>query len=352
MFSSKIAFGLLLFVTSLILSRSQYNNELPSKISSLNADVLSWFDSEIDSYFDTHMGSLAPGFRPKPADSPTPLMGFYSAAHKKYKVPEMDVTNKHITVFYPTGYDASSTPPFRLLAYAHGYGGGGIQTGPVYWEMCTALASWGYVVTLHHSCDLGCTKKDGKWGFDDYYKEQLKAIDFVSNMVSQGGDPAFANLDFQAGVGVVGHSMGGQATLFSSAYNASSHNIKAAVYHHAYTEDLQVPQVPFLSMTSVYDDEADPQKMGKAIFDIEGTENLTKGIVSTSDYGHHEADILGFNPLVPQFTVAWMKVLMEGTMEEGGVNFEEMIFGDGDTSICGGGDGDVDKYMCEIIDMR
>ena len=257
-----------------------------------------------------------------------------------------------MTVFYPVEYDKDVTRPFRLLAYAHGFGGGGIQTAPAYWEMCEALSSFGYVVTLHHSCDVGCTREDGKLGFDDYYKEQLKAIDWVETMLNDGGDVAFANLDIESGVGVVGHSMGGQATLFSSAYNSTSHNIKAAAYHHAWTEDFPQPTVPFISFTSVYDDEADATKMGKAIYDIPGTDNLTKGLVSTANYGHHEADILGINPLLPQFTVAWFKVLMEGVSTENGVNYEEMIFGKGPTSVCGGGDGEVDATMCEILDKR
>jgi hypothetical protein len=276
--------------------------------------------------------------------------GFYDVTYKKYKVDSMDITNKHITVFHPTNYDEATTPPFRLLAYAHGFGGGGLQTAPAYWEICNNLASFGYVVTLHHSCDVGCTREDGELGFDDYYKEQLKAIDWVESVYRT--DDTFANLDFESGVGVVGHSMGGQATLFSSAYNSTSHNIKAAAYHHAWTEDFPRPTVPFVSFTSVYDDEADATKMGKAIYDIPGTEGLTKGLVSTAKYGHHEADILGINPLMGQFTVAWFKILLEGVKQENGVDYEEMIFGKGEASVCGGGDGEMDMAMCEISDMR
>ncbi len=52
------------------------------------------------------------------------------------------------------------------------------------------------------------------------------------NMTSSGA-AGFANINWTAGVGIAGHSMGGQATLFSSAYNASAYGIKAAVMHHA-----------------------------------------------------------------------------------------------------------------------
>ena len=44
--------------------------------------------------------------------------------------------------------------------------------------------------------------------------------------------------------------------------------------------------------------------------------------------------------------------MIEGIGEEGGVNYEDMIFSDLKDSICGGGDGDVDPNMCSIIDKR
>jgi len=168
---------------------------------------------------------------------------------------------------------------------------------------------------------------------------------------------AYSNLHLEDGVSVVGHSMGGQATLFSSAYNSTSHNIVAAVYHHAWTEDFPAPQIPFLDFTSVWDDEAPADTMGQVIYDIPDTPTkLSKGLVSTKNFGHHEADILGFNPLLPQFTAAWLKIFMDGTFEETQngvtVNWEGMIFGDDVTSVCGGGMGDIDPDMCEIVDMR
>jgi len=71
----------------------------------------------------------------------------------------MDPTNKKITVFYPTPGSYDSDTSFRFVAYSHGFGGGGVQTAPAYWEVCEKLASFGYVVSLHHSCDLGCVSK-------------------------------------------------------------------------------------------------------------------------------------------------------------------------------------------------
>lgn len=56
--------------------------------------------------------------------------------------------------------------------------------------------------------------------------------------------------DFKWGVGIAGHSMGGQSTVFASSLgNASGSNITAAVMHHAYTHAYPAPQVPFLAFT-------------------------------------------------------------------------------------------------------
>ena len=146
--------------------------------------------------------------------------------------------------------------------------------------------------------------------------------------------------------------MGGQATLFSSAYNASFYNIRVAAYHHAWTEDFPTPTIPFLSFTSDDDDEADATKMGLEIFNTPGTENLTKGVINKGLFGHHEADILGINPLLAQFTAAWFKVMLEGITSENGNDYEEMIFGKSVISICSGGNGNVNPDMCEIVDNR
>ena len=83
----------------------------------------------MEKFATDHVGSLSPGFRPHPPNSPPPLPSFYTVAHKKFKNEAMDITNKHITVFYPVDY-GEEVPAFRFLAYAHGFEGGGIQTAP------------------------------------------------------------------------------------------------------------------------------------------------------------------------------------------------------------------------------
>ena len=90
-------------------------------------------------------------------------------------------------------------------------------------------------MALPHACDAGCVTDDAL-GFDHYFYEQLKTLDWAHTMLS---DPAFAHLNLRDGVAIAGHSMGGQATLFTSAYNASDYDVRAAAYHHAWTEDFR-----------------------------------------------------------------------------------------------------------------
>merc|ERR1711964_693281 len=92
------------------------------------------------------------------------------------------------------------------------------------------MASYGYVVAAPTSCQYGCLddcKSEPSdppcWG--TWYKEQLKMIDWAQTQATT------LPINASAGVGIAGHSMGGQATLFSAAYNGSDPRIKAAVMH-------------------------------------------------------------------------------------------------------------------------
>jgi hypothetical protein len=51
-------------------------------------------------------------------------------------------------------------------------------------------------------------------GWASYYGEQLKTIEFARN--NSQTDSVLGLVDWDAGVGIAGHSMGGQATTLSS----------------------------------------------------------------------------------------------------------------------------------------
>jgi hypothetical protein len=133
---------------------------------------------------------------------------------------------------------------------------GGILDVPGYNELLSSMASFGYIVGATHQCSLGCfddcvSLKHDPPCFGHYYKKQLAVFDWAKEFSPEEGqaDP-FARADWSAGVGVAGHSMGGQATLFSSSYgNASAYDIRAAVMHHAFTHTFPVSEIPFLDFT-------------------------------------------------------------------------------------------------------
>lgn len=113
------------------------------------------------------------------------------------------------------------------------------------------IASFGFVIVAPMSCSVGC--KQGGW--DTYYEEQLKVIDWAHNVSHNGSKPkpgetwaGTAAIDWTKGVGVVGHSMGGQATVRSAGKeHVVRYNISAAVLHHPFwdkasgTVDVAVP---------------------------------------------------------------------------------------------------------------
>jgi len=117
------------------------------------------------------------------------------------------------------------------------------------------------VVAFPKACHLGCESDCKSLPFDppcfgDYYKQQLRVIEWSRTPEVRAVLP----IDESLQVGVAGHSMGGQArqcppppathsgpflltrlpghtqaTAFTAAFNASSHDIGGAVMHHPFT---------------------------------------------------------------------------------------------------------------------
>merc|ERR1712070_1066212 len=149
-----------------------------------------------------------------------------------------------------------------------------------------------------------------------------------------------------AGVGVAGHSMGGQATVYSSSAAGVGYDIKAAVMHHAYTHSFPAPEVPFLAFTGTKDRTA-PPSMTHGFYEAEGA-NPARGLVNKVGANHHEPDILSYNPMLAPLTAAWFKIFLDETPQQGGIDFHDLIFGTGSSSLCHGGDGDMSE--CEVHD--
>lgn len=274
--------------------------------------------------------------------------GPYKTTLKKYSdVVSMDTTDQQINVWYPKDMPAGKKVP--LISYAHGLGGGGLTQRIAYEELLNGVASFGYVIVAPTSCNYGCSDKaalpSDPSGFKNYYKEQLKAIDWARNLTAVGEAP-FDLVDGTAGVGIAGHSMGGQATVYSASAAGAGYDIRAAVMHHAYTHSYPAPTVPFLAFTGTKDTTA-PPKMTEGFYEAEGAFPV-RGLVNKIGATHHEPDVTDYNKLVAPYTAAWFKVFLDETPQADGLDYHEMLFGSGEDSLCGGGDGDMQQ--CELHD--
>jgi hypothetical protein len=253
-----------------------------------------------------------------------------------------------ISVWYPTNVVNQT----RFISYAHGMMGGGIDVYG-YEQLFRSMASFGYVIAATHACNAGCYDHDGVSTcvslendppcFGEYYLEQLQTITWAKSL--KDDDAIFANVDWSGGVGIAGHSMGGQATLFSSSYNnASDYDIRAAVMHHPYTHAYPSPQVPYIVFTGT-DDTAAPPEMAQPIYEVDGGSEV-RGIVNKVGANHLEPVLLHTQYLAA-YTAAWFKVYLDKTPQAYGIDFYNMLFGDDDSSLCGGGDGDMAE--CTLV---
>ena len=276
------------------------------------------------------------------------------ALNSDIKNPEED----KISVYYPIGLaDGSNITlddlevSFKLISYAHGMFGGGILDVPGYNDLLSTMASFGYIIAATHQCSVGCFDDCVSLRYDppcfgNYYLKQLDAIDWSKECASGNTACAepFKHVDFSAGVGIAGHSMGGQATLFSSSEgNATAYDIRAAVMHHAYTHTFPAPTVPFLDFTGDEDTTAPVDTMAIPLYEAADGSNLNRGLVDKTYAGHHQPDILSVDrngiELLAQYSAAWFKLYLDKTPTADGIDYYAMIYGLDSGGMCSGGDG-------------
>ena len=279
---------------------------------------------------------------------PKPITGPYNSTTTTITIPTLDSSDRRVDIHYPANYPNKSFP---LIAYAHGLDNDVTD----YTRQFKGLVSFGYVIFAHYSCKEGCKDDTTSLpydpsGFANYYVEQLKVIEWARSHNNKTYLPC-GTIDFSNGVAIAGHSMGGQATLFSSSYgNASKFGIKAAVMHHAFTHEYPSPSIPFLAFTGGEDVVAYPE-MTENYYNAAAGSNLARGLVNRKVADHFEPEdpffpfYNSYNPLIPQFTAAWFKLHLENKTTEFDIDFEEMIYGNDTKSICNGGDSSMIK--CE-----
>jgi dienelactone hydrolase len=270
---------------------------------------------------------------------PPPL----KSTHTEMRDPGQDATDRTVDVYAPEPVGRSSFP---LISFAHGLGGGGTIEDIAYGRLLRGLAGFGYIVVAPRACDRGCRCSHGEQcslphdphDFRLFYKQQQRAISWARAMATNASG-VFQMLNVSAGAGVAGHSMGGQATVFSSSgTNASQMDVRAAVMLHAYTHAFPAPRVPFIAFTGTKDTTA-PPSMAEGFFNAAGGSSLPRGLINRQGATHHEPDIEDYNPLLPQWVAAWFKIHLEDKPQDFGIDFHGLLFGNGSRSLCGGGGG-------------
>jgi len=290
--------------------------------------------------------------------APPSALGPWPVAEASYNVSTLDGTDPSIWLVYPVcNNTATACPLFPLISYAHGMAGGDIDL-LAYASHFYRLASWGFVVAAPDSCDVGCTDASGgaPWtncaGLPDvqpalwpaWYGEQLKAIDWARNQSAGGSsDAVFSTIDWEAGVGIAGHSMGGQATALSaSAACARAWGIRAAVLHHnangnvtgggnvgvnisvpiaAFTSDGDSIWPETMQMMAAFNTSAAADTLPSVLRDVVGFSHLEPLLAPPIE-----------NPLLATYTAAFFKVFLNGDRGE----FYDAIYGgSGPSSLCG-----------------
>ena len=170
----------------------------------------------------------------------------HKTARYKLHSPAHDASDQDIHVTAPVAASQGAAPQqFPLVAYAHGFLGGGELDIHGYDELFHQISSFGFVVAAHASCNSGCKRPGGAspwtrcaglpelsppFGWGSYYSETLKTIEFARNYSRA---PPFSLVNFSLGVGVAGHSMGGQSTAVAAGAACTRQwDIRAAVIHH------------------------------------------------------------------------------------------------------------------------
>jgi len=237
---------------------------------------------------------------------------------------------------------------FPLVSYAHGALGGGLDMlGYTY--LFNQMASYGYIIAAPGSCNTGCRNtaatpytdcaglvQISSAGWNTWYGEQLKTIDWAKNQ-SKTDEPVFANVDWTTGVGVAGHSMGGQATTTSAHKDcAAKWDIKAAVLHHSApcgvkglgNAGINITTVPLAAYTSSGDTcceqstkdiyEASPVRP-KVYRDISGSSHLEPVLAPPIE-----------NPYLATFTAAWFDIYLKGDKGQA----HDLIYCSSDASLC------------------
>jgi len=288
-----------------------------------------------------------------------PPKGAYKTSSRVYNVPALDRSSQKLHVFWPSSGDVGET--FPLVSYLHGMAGGDIDI-IAYDQLFHDMASFGLVIVAPASCGHITTQPCvdlinapytdcaglppvlgppvSPHGWASYYGEGLKALEWAKN--NSAVEPAAKLVNWTAGVGICGHSMGGQAaTLAAGAGCAAQWDIRAAAIHHAAEGRISATgniganvSVPLAAFTTSGDGCCEGSTLD--IF----TNATVKPKVYRDQVGFSHLEPLKlplvewYNPWLAPMTAAWFRIYLDG----GGAaaaDFHAMIYKASDPrSLC------------------
>lgn len=265
-----------------------------------------------------------------------PAAGQYETTKMVYEDTGYDagstVSRRNFVVVAPS--DPQPTDRFPIIAYAHGAGAGGALMN-VYDTHFHWLASYGFVVVAPDSCTLSCgDPMNGGWELFKY--EQLRGVDFARNKTESGAAdaPWARHVDWDNGIGVAGHSMGGTATLLSSfAADAERYRVRAAAYHQGMalppfvTLDPSRVTVPLIAFTGGLDVVVTPAQVREIYAQVPHPKTFRDQVGT----GHMEPCLPTPNHALAAHTAAFFKIWIYG--EHRG-EYHEQIYGSGPDSVC------------------
>lgn len=131
---------------------------------------------------------------------------------------------------YPS--DASATKRYPLICFAHGEG---VDPSIYKSKLLNTIAARGYIVLAPKSCT------SGSW-CENFYKDQGQVIKWAFLNRKTSSEVAIKAIDWSYKTGVMGHSMGGMATMYSSTSSRAAYNtIGAAVVFNPFWDGLGDP---------------------------------------------------------------------------------------------------------------
>jgi len=268
--------------------------------------------------------------------------GYYRVKHDTIYCNNLDKSSKYIDIWYPENNNHNISIP--LIVYGHGYSGGSFSLPFGYSPILSEISSWGFFIAAPRSCSYGCYEsmnerlpKDPP-GFKYFYNELLKTIDCVDG----NEDESFKIIDKKKGVGIAGHSMGGQAALYGSLKeNNKFYNVKTSVIHNVYTHSFPIIDIPFLIITGSDDKLAIPSWSKKIFMDSMVNDKIFINKLQKSHTDLLYQDYKNYS-LVTAF---WFKLYLTEIESEMGNNYYEYIYGNNEESLCSNGFGLLKECM-------